>query len=120
MKRLITAALFFALAGVAAASPSGPTGNLLRPGVTQMCLDVDGGTLPVTCTASGAATDRTEFICSCAAGQKVDAPVCADGTRPPSENLSYIHARRDAAQDGSLIGDTYEGAPMCAPARGAP
>lgn len=114
MKRLITAALFFALAGVASAAPSGPAGNLLRPGVTQMCLDADGGTLPVSCTRSGGATDRAEYICSCAAGQKVDAPVCADGARAPAETVSYIHARREAAQDGSLIGDTYQGASMCA------
>ena len=110
MKRLFAILAITLLAGAATAEPSG---NVLQPGVTQVCLDVDGSTLPVTCQSNASLINSTQNICQCHAGARVDAPVCAPGERAPGEDVRYNRARRDAARDGSLIGDTYRGAPMC-------
>jgi hypothetical protein len=48
---------------------------------------------------------------------KVDVPICPPGVRPPAENIAYEKARKAAAKDMSLIGDTYEGKPMCVAGR---
>ena len=53
----------------------------------------------------------------CHAGMRVDVPICATGERAPPENVALNRARREAGRDGSLIGDLFEGRPMCVEGR---
>ena len=39
------------------------------------------------------------------------------GVKPPAENRAYEKARKAASRDGSLIGDLYQGQPMCVAGR---
>ena len=110
----LSAAAFAASAGLAVAqaplSQNPPT-------QTVICLDVNGQTLPVSCRVPASRLDKREDICLCQQGMKVDVPICPPGVRPPAENVAYEKARKAAAQDMSLIGDTYEGRPMCVAGR---
>jgi hypothetical protein len=83
------------------------------PTLTDICLDVNGGRLPVICDVPSSRLDRSEIFCRCPRGMKTDAPVCRPGEEPPGESLAFEKARRVAARDGSLVGDSYEGRPMC-------
>ena len=89
-----------------AQSPQSPT-------VTTVCLDVSGATLPVVCQMESSRLDRRDVFCHCPEGQRVDAPVCGPNEHPPAENLSLYKARRIAGQDGTLVGDTFQGKRMC-------
>jgi hypothetical protein len=89
------------------------------PTSTQTCLDVDGSSLPVVCSVPASRLDKRENFCSCPEGHQVKTPVCANGQKPQAENRIFVRARRAAARDGSLMGDSYQGQPMCvAPRRG--
>ncbi len=111
---LIAAVAFVVSAGLAAAqaplSQNPPT-------QTVICLDVSGQTLPVVCKVPGSRLDKREDICICKRGTRVDAPICPDGVKPQAETRKYEKARKLAAKDGSLIGDLYEGQPMCVAGR---
>ncbi len=87
------------------------------PTQTTICLDVSGATLPVSCRVPASRLDRREDICVCPSGMRVDVPICAKGVRAPPENVALNRARREAARDGSLIGDLFEGQPMCVAGR---
>ncbi|WP_374532529.1 hypothetical protein [Phenylobacterium sp.] len=87
------------------------------PTQTVICLDVGGQSLPAVCRAPSGRLDRREDICVCHAGARVDVPICPEGVRPPAETRAYEKARKAAARDGSLIGDLYEGRPMCVAGR---
>ena len=106
---LLSATLIAALAGPAAAQSI--TGN--PPTETVLCLDVNGQSLPAVCTVPSGRLDKREDFCLCRVGTRVIAPVCAGGAKPPAENLAFEKARKAAAKDGSLLGDLYEGKPMC-------
>jgi hypothetical protein len=89
------------------------------PTSTEICLDVDGSSLPVVCSVPASRLDKRENFCSCPEGHQVTTPVCANGQKPQAENRTFLRARRTAARDGSLLGDSYQGQPMCvAPRRG--
>ncbi|WP_312161963.1 hypothetical protein [Phenylobacterium sp.] len=113
------------IALIAAATLVGSAGAALAqaplsqnpPTQTIICLDVGGQTLPVSCKVPASRLDKREDFCTCRTGTQVDAPICPDGVKPPVENLAYEKARKAAAQDGSLIGDLYEGRPMCVTGR---
>jgi hypothetical protein len=112
MKRLFIVISLLALAGAAGAQPTG--GATMSPGITTVCLDVDGSTLPVTCHAQASLIRGTEDICLCnAGGSRTDVPLCLAGERQPGESVALNRARRDAGRDGSLVGDTVNGAPIC-------
>ena len=87
------------------------------PTQTIICLDVSGATLPVSCKVPASRLDKREDICMCGTGRRVDVPICPPGVRAPPENVALNRARREAAQDGSLIGDLFEGKPMCVAGR---
>lgn len=106
---LIAAAAAATLYGAAAAQ--GMSAN--PPTETVLCIDVNGQSLPAVCRVPASRLDKREDICICRAGMRVKAPVCAEGVKPPAESLAFEKARKAAAQDGSLIGDLYEGKPMC-------
>ncbi|MFN3513789.1 MAG: hypothetical protein ACK41C_12125 [Phenylobacterium sp.] len=105
---LIAAAGALALTGPAAAqSLDNP------PTETVLCLDVGGRSLPPVCKVPGSRLDPREDICICREGMRVIAPICPPGVRPPAESVAYEKARQLAARDGTLVGDLYEGRPMC-------
>ena len=83
------------------------------PKQTSICLDVSGQTLPVTCRGPASRLDKREDICQCFEGRRVDVAVCAKGQREPPDGLALDKVRRLAAKDGSLIGDTFDGRPIC-------
>lgn len=107
---------------IAAAALAASSGSALAqaplsqnpPTQTVICLDVNGQTLPVSCRVPASRLDKREDICLCHQGMRVDVPICPPGVRPPAENVAYEKARKAAAAgDMSLIGDMYEGRPMC-------
>ena len=83
------------------------------PKQSQVCLDVSGGTLPVVCHAPASRLDKREDICQCPQGRLVDVAVCAPGQHEPPDGLALSKVRRLAAKDGSLIGDQFNGQPIC-------
>jgi hypothetical protein len=97
-------------AGLASAQPitAGP------PKTTIVCLDVAGRSLPVTCRAPASRIDPHEDICQCNnLGVKTVISICPAGVSPPPDSADYENARRLAAKNGSLVGATYKGRPMC-------
>lgn len=109
MKLPILAAALALAAGAALAQPleSDP------PTRTILCLDVAGRSEPAICKVAPSRLDLREDICVCAAGMRVETPVCARGETPPAESARFERVRRLASRDGSLIGDLYEGRRMC-------
>lgn len=108
IRAFIIAAVALTASGAAAADM---TSN--PPKQTSICLDVSGQTLPVICKVPASRLDKREDICQCPEGVRVDVAVCAPGQRPPPDGLALDKVRRVAAKDGSLIGDTFEGRPIC-------
>lgn len=96
------------LAGAAVAEPT----------ETTQCIEVSGRQVPAVCKVAGSRLDLREDICTCPNdGQPVKVAVCAKGQTPPPEGRALNAVRRTAARDGSLIGDTIGGKPICAPPR---
>ncbi|CAN5788689.1 hypothetical protein BH11PSE1_BH11PSE1_14950 [soil metagenome] len=104
-----------ALAASGGVALAGPMSN--PPSERTICIDVGGQSLPAVCKVPASRLDKREDFCLCHEGIKVTAPVCGPGERAPSENIAYEKARKAAARDGSLIGDLYQGRPMCVAAR---
>ena len=111
---LIAAAAFVAAAG--AASAQAPLSQN-PPTQTIICLDVNGQTLPVSCKVPASRLDKREDFCTCRTGTQVDISICPDGVKAPAENRAYEKARKAAVKNGSLLGATYEGRPMCVTGR---
>lgn len=114
MRPLPLVAALALIAGAAQAqAPRAPISQN-PPVKTTLCLDVSGAIIPPVCHRPGSRVDQREDICLCSAGgTQVDAPVCATDEKPPAESRAFEKARRDAARDGSLIGDSWEGQRMC-------
>ncbi len=110
------AALTFATAGAAHAQERGR--DYLTPTKTEICLDVSGATLPIVCKVPASRLDKREDICSCPQGMRTTVPVCGPGQAAPGETVALNAARREAARDGSLIGDLFQGQPICVAPRG--
>lgn len=107
-------AMLLALA-LGAASPPGqaPVPYVVNP-VTTICLDPAGRMLPVRCKTNASRIKYEEYICQCLrGGDHVKIPVCPDGVSPPPESADYELARLAAVRNGSLVGATYEGRPIC-------
>lgn len=102
-----------ALSLAAGAAQAKGTQGATVPTETTICLDVGGQSLPAVCKVPGSRLDLREDICQCWEGRQVTAPVCGPGERAPGENIALARARKLASADGSLIGDSYRGAPMC-------
>ncbi|WP_374571916.1 hypothetical protein [Phenylobacterium sp.] len=101
-----------ALAILAAAPQAADPPPAPKAQETTVCLDVGGHSVPAVCHVYGGLGARDEF-CLCPEGRRVTAPVCGPGETAPAETRAYDKARLKAAEDGSLIGDLYEGKPMC-------
>ena len=84
------------------------------PTKTIQCIEVGGQEIPPVCQVPGSRIDPREIICTCpAGGQRVEVAVCAKGEREPPQSRALNRVRRDAARDGSLLGDTFDGRPIC-------
>lgn len=107
--------IFIAAVLAAASGPALAASNMATnpPRQTSICLDVSGQTLPVVCRGPASRLDKREDICQCPEGRRVDVAVCAPGQKAPPDGLALDKVRRLAAKDGSLIGDTFEGRPIC-------
>ncbi len=110
MRQVMLAGLILAGSAGLAAAQGGPSNPPIQ---TTQCLDVGGQTLPVVCRVPASRLDQREDFCICQDGIKVSAPVCGSGQKPPAESRAFERARKDAARDGSLLGDLFEGQPMC-------
>jgi hypothetical protein len=100
MKLSILIAAAALAAGAAQAQP-----NQKPARTTTICLDVSGAPLPAVCQVPG--------ICTCPQGEQVTVAVCPPGVRQPAETVAYDRARRQALHNGSLVGATWQGKPMC-------
>ena len=88
------------------------------PNETTQCIEASGRLVPAVCRVPGSRLDLREDICTCPNdGQPVKVAVCSKGETPPPEGRALNAARRTAARDGSLIGDTIGGKRICAPPR---
>ena len=114
LSTFIAGAALSLAAGLASAQPitAGP------PKTTIICLDVGGHSLVATCRAPASRIDPHQDICQCNnLGVKTVISICPPGVSPPPESADYQKARREAVKNGSLVGATYQGQPMCERAR---
>lgn len=112
---MLRTALIAAVALAASASLASAQAPLSEnpPTETVICLDVNGQTLPVTCTVPSSRLDQREDMCMCREGTRTPVSICPAGVRAPAETRAFEKARREAGRDGTLIGDLFEGQPMC-------
>lgn len=97
-------------AGSATAQPIGEN----PPTRTIQCIEVGGQSIPPLCRVPGSRLDKREDICTCpAGGQRVEVAICAKGERAPPESRALNVVRRTAARDGTLLGDSIDGRPIC-------
>jgi hypothetical protein len=98
------------------ASPSGPPPSRMSMASSQDgidCLDVNGRSKAPVCRRGSVMAPMSD-ICQCSGvADRVIAPICGPGESPPVESAELMVARHKAAEDGSLIGDTFHGKPMC-------
>jgi hypothetical protein len=112
MRSLVTASVFI-IAGLMTSAGAQPGSSVTNPATREICVDVGGRSEPAVCQSPASRLDNSDDFCVCRSAQKVDAPVCGPGEKPPAESLAFEKARKAAARDGSLVGDTYDGRPMC-------
>ncbi|MES2035879.1 MAG: hypothetical protein V4466_17060 [Pseudomonadota bacterium] len=113
MRNAMIVSAFAVSALLTAAAGPAPRSAQTDPDTRSICVDVSGRTVPIACDGPASRLDRTEDFCRCRAGRLVEAPVCRGDERPPADNVAMDRARRAASQDGSLVGDSFEGRPMC-------
>ncbi len=112
---LASAALLFA---AACTTSTNQIGVAELETVGNACVDVSGHMEPAFCTLQPPSKNSMGF-CQCpSVAQKIDAPLCLGGEKQPMETAEYRQAVLAAIRgDGSLVGDTYNGKPMCVPPR---
>lgn len=110
-----TIAIICALAGLGLATAAQAQAPLNQnpPRQTEICLDVNGGILPVVCQVPASRLDKREDICVCPQGIRTAVPICGPGERQPADTVALNAVRKDAARDGTLMGDLFEGKPIC-------
>lgn len=87
-----------------------------RPTTYTVCLDQRGASRPVVCRSvplNRLSSEPGFCLCADTLDTPVQAPICPRGVRSPGESRAYERARLEAARDGSLVGDSFEGRPMC-------
>jgi hypothetical protein len=82
---------------------------------TSICLDGSGHQKPVHCRGQDASRlNQQADICICpGATRQVTAPLCPPGVKAPPESMDYVQARLKAINNGSVVGATWHGQPMC-------
>ena len=110
MRVQILAVIAVLAAGAAAAQPVSEN----PPKTTIQCIDVGGLLIPPDCRVQASRLNAREDICTCpAGGDRVPVAVCQKGQTAPPEGKKLNIARREGLKDGSLIGDTIDGRPIC-------
>ena len=85
------------------------------PEAYTMCLDNSGVMRAAVCTGGGLgrlSTDPGYCVCGDHA-RPVEVPVCMPGQSAPSATREFELARLPLSRDGSLVGDSYMGQPIC-------
>lgn len=113
MRSLIAVSVFAAAALMTGAASPQPGSSPFNPATQVICLDLGGESRPPVCQGSASRLDQRYDICICKTAQRVDAPICGPGEKPQAENRAFEKARKLAAADNSLVGDLYDGKPMC-------
>ncbi len=114
MRLTLLNALLVLSTGAMIAATGSPDAMAASPTTTTQCISVSGRDNPVQCLVPASRLDRDEYICTCpAGGLRVKVAVCGKGQKPPAGNLALDRVRREAARDGSLLGDTVEGRAIC-------
>jgi hypothetical protein len=113
MRKLLITAAFIVLAGC-----TSQAGTTLADSETvgDACVDVSGQFEPAACDLKGPTVNGSSLgFCTCpATSRRIEASFCAKGSHPPVDNTEYNAAVREAiAKDSSLVGDTFQGKPMC-------
>jgi hypothetical protein len=82
---------------------------------TSICLDGSGHQKSVQCRGQDASRlNQQQDICICpGATRQVTAPLCPPGVKAPPESMDYVQARLKAINNGSVVGATWRGQPMC-------
>ncbi|MDO1558391.1 hypothetical protein Q0812_02985 [Brevundimonas sp. 2R-24] len=84
------------------------------PDAITLCLTSLGTQVAAVCRNPGGSQSGYEGFCVCPIeARQVAAPPCPEGEDPPTPNREYERARMEAARDGSLYGDSYNGQAMC-------
>ena len=110
MRRSILALVLATL--TAAPAWAGPTAP---PDRTIQCISSGGQLIPKSCDVADGRLAGRERMCTCPlGGVRVQVAVCARGQIPPVESKALNIARRSGARDGTLVGDTVNGKPICA------
>jgi hypothetical protein len=108
-----TISILASLAAIAAPASAQPIGEN-PPTKTIQCIEVGGRLIPAVCKVPGSRLDLREDICTCPdGGQRVEVAICPKGQTPPPEGRTLNRARATAASDGTLVGDTVDGRPIC-------
>ena len=110
LRILLLPAMTLALGACTAVAELSPAG---APEVTAVCLDAAGARSPPVCQTPAGRLQPAESSCICPRGVRIEAPVCPAGVSPPPESAALKAARRTASADGTLVGDEFEGRPMC-------
>jgi hypothetical protein len=108
-----TAALALAFAAMLGATGAGAQDRTPRVRTATICVDSAGRAEAPTCRVPATRIQRKEDLCLCGVGDKVEAPICPPGVRPPPESRELEAARRKAVDAGGLIGATFEDKPIC-------
>lgn len=108
MRRFIVVPVVIAAAFLSVAAAPGPRG----PETRTLCLE-GGRTRPPVCSVPASRTAGAADFCYCSAGRRIKAPLCGPAERPIGETREFEQARKIAAEDGSLVGDLFNGRPMC-------
>ncbi len=82
---------------------------------TIQCVAPGGQLIPKSCDVADGRLPGRERMCTCpSGGVRVEVAACARGQHPPGESKALNIARRTGARDGTLVGDTVNGKPICA------
>jgi hypothetical protein len=111
MNKLAALALVFA--AMLSVSGAGAQERPQRVRTATICVDSAGRAEAPTCRVPATRIQRKEDLCLCGVGDKVEAPICPPGVRPPPESRELEAARRKAIDAGGLIGATFEDKPIC-------
>lgn len=108
-----TAAIALAFAAMLGSASAVAQDQPQRVRTVTICVDSAGRAEAPTCRVPATRIQRKEDLCLCAVGDKVEAPICPPGVRPPPESRELEAARRKAVDAGGLIGAMFEGQPIC-------
>lgn len=110
MRRLTLALVLATLtAAPVGAQPTDPTQRTIQ------CISSGGRLVPKSCDVADGRLPGRERMCTCPlGGVRVEVAICATGQPPPGESKALSIVRRTGARDGTLVGDTVNGKPICA------